>query len=145
MLGRFPVVLWVCPPLISIDQTEASPCLHLSTKLRKTSSSGPLLPERPRVTIHIFTLTSTTRQRYPRTRHPIKIASKNNSNDWVTPTTSSASKKKKNVFDLLPRLRLAMAPTGHPPLGSRKLQQQKPINFLYSARRTPHPPAISRR
>ena len=93
MLGRFPVVLWISPFLKGTDQTEAAPCLHPLTKLRDTSSSGPLAPDQPRVAIYLFTLASMTRQRCPRTRHPIKMVSKNNSNNWVTHTSSGSKKE----------------------------------------------------
>ena len=98
MLGRFPVVLRVCLP----KKTQIKPRQLFAYILRPNSvkrvPSGPLPPEQSRVAIHLPTLASTTRrQRYPRAGHPVKMASKKNSNGWVTPT-SSASRKKKVKF-----------------------------------------------
>ena len=111
----------------------------------KRVQSGPLPPEQPRVVIHLSTLASTTRQRYPRTRRPIKMASKKDTNDWVTPTSSAPRKKKVKFSKPISTPETSHGPHRTLALGSRKFQQQQPIHLLYSARRLVHPPALHRR
>ena len=109
------------------------------TKLRKRVSSEPLPPEQPRVVIPY----SHWRRRYDKDTRVVHIPSRFH----LRASESHLLRPRKNYIHIfrspLPRPKLvATAPTGRPPLGSRKLQQQKPIYLLYLAKRTPHPPTI---